>query len=491
MKLGERLKEIFTPSNWTDKAFINNATKSLNSNDYRGMSYIGAQGIHNYAQSPNDAGFTIIDPYGSLIYGGHAKSNFIELFHCIPEIFAPIHAIASRIANADFQLRKTFNDQVQYKDENWNRLFNTPNPLQHFRELIYEAIVYEYVTGNGMVYFNTASTLQKNYQNISTIWNLPSDKVDVVKRKPFKLYTATTLEDLVLEYKLDDNNKFKPEDILHIRGINLNFDDCKVIGKSPLLSADKAIKNLIAVYEARNVIYTKRGALGFIVSRKSDDSGMVSLTKSEKDGIRNEYNGTYGITGGRSPIGITEAPVDFVKVGMSISELQPFEETLADAAAIYGALNVPFELAPKMKGETFSNQENAEKSFYQNVIIPKANNYMQSLTNKLGLNEAKLYLHASFDNVAALQDNKKEKALVDKINGNTYLQRFLSGVCPLNEWVVATGNEKINSNPLYELRLFEMTPEQVDQVKAVINMKTISDGAGENTGTNEAASADN
>jgi HK97 family phage portal protein len=480
MRLGEKIKEIFTPSNWTDKAFIANASESFSSNDYRGNSYVGINGIHNYAQTERDNGFSIIDPYRSLTYGGYAQSNFVELFHCVPEIFAPIHAIASRIANADFQLRKVKNDQVVYDNEDWNRLFNTPNPLQHFRELIYEAVVYEYVTGNGMMYFFTPSTLLRNYQNISTIWNLPSNKIDIVTKKPLKLYTATTLEDIISEYKLDDNNKFKPEDVLHIRGANLKWEDGKFKGKSPLLSADKAIQNLIAVYEARNVIYTKRGALGFIVSRKSDDSGLVSLTKGEKQGVINEYNGNYGITNNKSPIGITEAPIDFVKIGMSISELQPFEETEADAAAIYGALNVPFELAPKPKGSTFNNLSEAKKGFYQSVIIPKANMYMQSLTNKLGLNEAKLYLHADFSQVDELQENKKEKAEVDRTNTEVYRQRFLHGVCTLNDWVISTGNEKITTDEIYSKRVFEMSDEEMVRIK---NMLALS---GMNKPTTEA-----
>lgn len=491
MKLGERLKEIFNPSNWTDKAFLQHANKSFGSNDYRGNSYIQVNGIHNYAQHERDNGFSIIDPYRSLIYGGHAKSNFIELFHCVPEIFAPIHAIASRIANADFQLRKTFNDEVQYKNATWNRLFNTPNPLQHFRELIYEAIVYKYVTGNEYMLFNTPSTMERTFDNVTSIWNLPANIIEPVYNKTLKLFTATEIEDFIKEYKLDENNKYEPKNVLHLKAINLDWNDHKLKGKSPLLSADKAIQNLIAVYEARNVIYTKRGALGFIVSKKGDEAGRVSLTPKEKQAVINEYNGNYGITNNRSPIGITEAPIDFVKIGMSISELQPFEETLADAAAIYGALNVPFELAPKMKGETFSNQENAERSFYQNLIIPEAANIVQSLSNKLGLNELKLYLHASFDHVPALQENKKEKADVDKTNGETFRQRFLHGISTLNDWVISTGNDKVTSVPLYDKRIFEMDEAELEQVKAVINLKAVqqnnNDGTGaeNNTGSGE------
>ena len=43
------------------------------------------------------------------------------------------------------------------------------------------------------------------------------------------------------------------------------------------------MSNLIAVYEARNVIYVKRGGLGFIVSKKTDATGSIALTDDEKE----------------------------------------------------------------------------------------------------------------------------------------------------------------------------------------------------------------
>jgi hypothetical protein len=118
---------------------------------------------------------------------------------------------------------------------------------------------------------------------------------------------------------------------------------------------------------------------------------LIPLTPNEKRKVSDDMQGTYGVTGNKEPFAVTDVPVEFIRFGMSIAELQPFEETLADAAAIYGALNVPFELAPKREQTTFSNLETAERSLYQNVIIPKATNIMQSLTNKLGFNEARLY----------------------------------------------------------------------------------------------------
>lgn len=419
--------------------------------------YIESNGYHNYSKQP---GFTIIDPakFSSLFYGGHAAHNFIELFHCIPEIFSPIHAIASRVANADWQFRDFKTDEVIYDDRTWNRLYETPNPLQHFRELIYEAVVYELVTGNEFMYFNTPSTLAKSYTNVSAIWNLPADQVEIVPKTPIKLFTATSIEDIVKEYRVDTNNAFEPKNVLHLRATNIKWEDGKLNGKSPLLSADKAIANLIAVYEARNVIYTKRGALGAIVNRKVDASGSVALTKGEKRDLREEANATYGVTGGRDLYAITDVPIDFIRFGMSIQELQPFEESIADAAAIYGVLGVPFELAPKAKGETFSNQLTAERSFYQNVIIPKALNIAQSITNKLGLTMANRYVFPSFANVEVLQENLKEKSEIIRNNTESYLKQYQENLITKNQLLVGLGHEQVDGGDVYNSDQKNNTP---------------------------------
>jgi hypothetical protein len=65
----------------------------------------------------------------NLLNGFYSSQNFIELFYSVPEVFAPVHEIASRVADATWQLKKDWNDEVDYKDADFNRLFTQPNPL--------------------------------------------------------------------------------------------------------------------------------------------------------------------------------------------------------------------------------------------------------------------------------------------------------------------------------------------------------------------------
>ena len=54
----------------------------------------------------------------------------------------------------------------------------------------------------------------------------------------------------------------------------------KFMGRSRLDSQKYTVSNIIAVYEARNAIYVKRGALGLIVNQKKDADGTVAMKPS-------------------------------------------------------------------------------------------------------------------------------------------------------------------------------------------------------------------
>lgn len=157
--------------------------------------------------------------------------------------------------------------------------------------------------------------------------------------------------------------------------------------KSRLASQNKPMSNLIAVYEARNVIYVKRGGLGFIVSKKTDATGSIALTDDEKEQLLKQNFEKYGVRKGQVPYGISDADIDFVRTNLSIAELQPFEETLADAINIAGAYGIPAVLVPRKDQSTFSNQATAEKSVYCSTLFLWPNNSARILQLSLVLKE--------------------------------------------------------------------------------------------------------
>jgi len=418
----------------------------------------------------------------SLFGGAYGKQNFITLFYCLPEIFAPINEIATRVADANWQLCKDWNDEVDYNNPTFNRLFSKPNPLMSFKQFVWQAVCYEYLTGANFEYFNKPSFMPDEAASVLTWWNLASQKVSIDKKKNIDIYSATDLKDFINGYKISEDGKDKPletQKVLPLIHFDLLHGNDIDKYRSPLTGAQLAIKNLIPVYEARGVIYLKRGALGFLVSKKSDASGLVSLTPGEKDEAQKIYQQTYGLTRGKNQVGVSAAPVEYVSTSMSIQELQPFEETDADASAIYAVLKVPPHLKPTKDKSTFNNANADMKAFYGNVIQPLAEKYAQAWTSYFKFERR--YIKPNFDHIAELQENKKEKSEVDFRNGSTWLQRWQNGTATLNDWIVSFDGNK-GTGSIYEKKIFELSPEEVLLVKNIINLKS-NGTTSENKGT--------
>lgn len=416
----------------------------------------------------------LLQMYGHYLYGNRSDANLITLYHSIPEIYSPIDAIARRVVSADIQLKRIKDDEVVYDYKPWNDLYTAPNCMQTFKEWLYEAVTYKYVIGKNYAYRNVPETLKAKFENIVALWNLPGDRVLPVYNYAVKLFQAVKISDVISKYELFDGintGEYTTDSILHSKSINLDWVDRRLRGKSPLLAADIALCNLIAVYEARNVIYTKRGALGAIVSKKEDESGPVAMGSGDKKKVRDAFNEEYGVTGRRDLFPISEVPIEFVQFGMSIQELMPFEEATACMAAVYSVLNVPFDLAPNPKGSTFSNQAGSMRSIYTNVAIPEANTWMEGTTRFLGLDKIGYYLFADFSKIHELQENKKEQAQVESSNSVTYKNLFLNGIITLNQWAIKSGFDQ-STNPLYDIKIYDMSPEQLVQITTIIKLNT-------------------
>ena len=248
--------------------------------------------------------------------------------------------------------------------------------------------------------------------------------------------------------------------------------------KSRMMSVLKAISNLIAVYEARNVIYVKQGGLGWLVSEMSDDMGSRALTKEEKKQILEEADKMYGFGDGKYPYGISDVKMSFIRTNLSITDLQPFDETLADAVVIAGIYGIPPVLIPRKDQSTYSNQANAEKAVYTSVIIPLVQRFCNEFTHYLGLDQDGLYIDADFSSVDCLQTGKKEEQEVHRSITDRCKIEFESGLITLNDWRSQQGYERVE-DALYDKLVTEMTPYDIERVKLFSNPKPKQEDEGE------------
>lgn len=415
-----------------------------------------------------------------LVHPSVVGNNFIELFKTIPEVFWPIDFIAKRISEAHFDLKRVKDDSLVWCNRlGADTILKQPNPIMTWREIVYQHFVYKLATGNAFFRASMPDTVTADaikFQWCSNYWSLPAHLVEV---KPVEysygvpMFGIANIDELIKGYTLNvsaySGLTIPNYQIWHDRdGIpELIRGNGYMKAESRLLSVKKPIANLIAVYEARNVIYLKRGALGFIVSQKEDPTGTVALEPTEKEELRKEFNSKYGLGDGKSPFVITDIPVNFIKTSSSISEMQPFDETLEDAIKIASVFGIPSVLVPRKDQSTFSNQDTAEKSVYTSVIIPAAKRFCEALTTFLGLEQKGLYLDCDFSDVACLQIGLKESEEVKKLVNERCLSQFNNGLISINDWRSQIHEDALEGD-IFGKTKFEMTPEEIAKVDSVI-----------------------
>lgn len=410
--------------------------------------------------------------------------NYMELFYSVPEVFFPIDYIASRIAGSGFQLKKVKDDSIVWENRRMNQILTKPNCMMSWKDIIYSHFVYKLCTGNAFFRAAMGETFkdQPKWKWCNNYWELPADYVQVEPNlgTNVPMFGIATLDDIVRCYRLNygyvSSMDIPSYQIWHDRdGLPEYMSiDGFMKSQSRLASHLKPIANLIAVYEARNVIYVKRGGLGFLVSQKKDEAGTVAMTKEEKMEILDEHYDRFGLDKKKLPYGISDIPLTFIRTNLSISELQPFEETLTDAIQIAGAYGIPSVLVPRKDQSTFSNQSTAEKAVYTSTIIPMARQFCRQLTGFLGLEEGGYYLDCDFSDVDCLQQGLKEAEEVKTMVNARCREQFLSGLISINDWR-AQINESRFEDSLFDKTLFAMSDEERDKIKQVISLNTKSE----------------
>ena len=417
-----------------------------------------------------------------------ASQNYLELFRTVPEVFFPIDYIASRVAGAKYVVKRVKDDSIVWNNKIINAIINKPNVLTTWREFVYSHFVYKLCTGNSFVRaaMSEAFTSGDKFRYCSHFWVLPADKVNIEPHhRALPLFGISDIEDIINKYVLhfgySGNLDIPPYQVWHDRDGLASYHSGSTFLKSVsrLSSQSMPISNLIAVYEARNVIYVKRGGLGFIVSRKEDATGSIAMTEAEKKTLIEQNLEKYGVAGDKLPYGISDVPIDFVRTNLSIEELQPFDETLADAISIAGTFGIPAVLVPRKDQSTFSNQSTAEKSVYCSTVIPMTKQFCQDFTTFLGLENGGYYLDCDFSDVDCLQNGLKEAEEVKNSVNTRCKDQFNHGLISLNDWRAAIGESMVD-NPLFGKIKFDMSDEELNQINRVFNTKSGEENGREN-----------
>ncbi len=401
--------------------------------------------------------------------------SYIEMYKAIPEVFFPIEFLASRVAGAKFILKKEQDDTVVWRNKSVNGMLSQPNCVFSWEEFVHDHFVWKLATGTSFI--RAVTSLDVDYRSVLAYWVLPSDRVEVEHpNTKMPLFGAADINDLISVIRVNGAYgtmiDIDPKQVMIDRDGLVDLSGQNYMkSHSRLESQRKAISNLLSVYDARGIIYEKRGGLGYIVSRKTGDFGTDALTEEEKRSLIEQNVERYGLRADQFPYGISDVPVDFIRTNLSIAELQPFEETLQDAISIAGAYGIPAVLVPRKDQSTFSNQSTAEKAVYTSVIIPMAKKFARAFGAFIGLEDNGLYLDCDFSDVDCLQDGLKDAETVKKMVNDRCTAQFDRGLITLNDWRAQIGEAEIDdkTNPLFSKLKFDMTDEELAQINRIIN----------------------
>ena len=340
-----------------------------------------------------------------------------ELACNVAEVFFPIDAIAERVSSVNYELINESTGELYNPSVNLDKLIKQPNPFDSLSDIVYKSVFSVLSDGNSYIYTKTPDSIKNpTIDNISNIWVL---KPDVTKPKFLKYivnpFLIKSKNDLIEYYKtfFMIRHNIEPRYIVHSTSLGINENGVAI---SPLTRVSRNIDNILAVYQARYNVYSKNGNAG-ILSRdaaSTNNSMQEVVDPVSRDMMLKDLQDRNGLTGNKNFIGISSIPLKFIQTLGTIKDLQPFEETEANAVCIAGAFQVDPELVPRKDHSTYTNKIVAEKTLWQNVIKPMAEDKAKELTKVYYLPDGVIF-KPNYDNIEALQEDKKTSYESDAI----------------------------------------------------------------------------
>lgn len=409
--------------------------------------------------------------------GSPVWRNFSELIYLLdcyytnPVVQACINIKAEAFANIKFQVKDLKSGEIldleAYEKDNGDlyQLLKQPNPLQSTYEWLRQLKINREVFGNGYVYASVPVGFESNftYQDVSVLNNLPPYCMSTVLTGNW--LDATTKDEIISKYVFSYFNSKKkdlvPATVLHLNNANIQFDQNFTSGKSPLLALKQPISNIDKAYESKNVLITKRGALGILTSELKDDvMGSLPMDEEQIEKVQEAFK-KYGTLNDQYSQIISPMPMKYTQMAQKVKDLMLSEEISESAIAVCNAYGIPEKLLPYyIQNSGLSSDNNVhEKRLYDSTIIPESKDFMIGLNNFFNTKELGIELLGTYNHLNVLQEDKKHEAETNSKNTQTAISAFMIGAIPYNEVLSAMNLPK--DAEYGEKKIWDLAPEQI------------------------------
>jgi len=269
-----------------------------------------------------------------------------------------------------------------------------------------------------MFYKTCVQVFGKSYIYVRKLAGISPDKWDYIVIPNWELVpnlgaAPDVFSNNVVNYQWTHNSHsiiIQPNELFIINDIGFDFLSTTQdynLGLSRLLPLGDAVQNVIAAYEARNQNLTNGGPAVVVSPEKSVTGSQIMLPDAKAE-LEDRFSGPtsrYGWKRNQKQIAFATQTLRVQKIGVNTTDLEAFQEVEKD----WKEICTGFGLSPYLFGiadTTFTNFSEAQKSAYQNTIIPEQAIQDEQFTKYFYLQNA---LMSDFSHVECLQKSKKDE----------------------------------------------------------------------------------
>lgn len=268
-------------------------------------------------------------------------------------------------------------ERKAYEDKELPFPLEKPNPNQTWGDIRALFKLYFRLLGNAYIYMIWPEDgINKGEPKL--LYVLPAHKIKILLKDNVDLMNADDPIDSFLMRDGDDLLRFPAENVIHIKTPNPNVDlnGSHLYGLSPMKPLLKNIESSNGALDNNVKTINNSGVFGFLSGKD------VALDQGQIDQLKLNLIDMDKNPGRLSKIGGSSVPIEFTKLSLNTSELQPFEFLKHDQKAICNALGWSDALLNNDDGGKYDKQKEERKRVITDNIQPDLILFDQAMTEK-------------------------------------------------------------------------------------------------------------